>query len=73
MAGVPHELMARLHAANEEFHRARMAAEAGLKAAENPHRADLAQALRAAEAELEAVTKEIDTCLAKQKPAQSRE
>jgi hypothetical protein len=63
MAGIPDELMRRLHDATQRFHEARMRAEGGLGKVSREQRDVHASTLRAAEKELEDVTREINTFL----------
>jgi len=69
MPAVPDDLMARLRAANEQFHQAASRAD-GLDQMDTTQRAALAASLRAAEKELEDVTREIDAVLAPPPPNQ---
>ena len=62
MPGVPENLMKRLHAANEQFREARQRLE-DVGEMDMAQRQSLAASLRAAEKEVEDVTREIDACL----------
>jgi len=59
---IPESMMARLHQANEQFHQARLYLDEIDSMDRNQRRA-VAAKLRAAEKELEDVTREIDTLL----------
>jgi hypothetical protein len=67
MPAVPEDLMARLRAANEQFHQAAQRAD-GLDQMDTAQRGSLAASLRAAEKELEDVTREIAAFLAPPPP-----
>jgi hypothetical protein len=67
MPPVPEKLMQRLHEANEQIHRAKTQLDAVDLNTEDS--AQVAKALRAAEKEVEDVTREIDALLPKDKPA----
>ena len=62
MATVPDNLMARLHEANQQFHRARQRANE-LDQMDSRERQSLAAALRAAEKEVEDAEREINAFL----------
>ena len=62
MLTVPDDVMERLHQANEDFHQARLRLDAATDVAPR-QRAEIANALRTAESNLEEITKEIDTLL----------
>ena len=62
MLTVPDQVMARLHQANEDFHQARLRLDGASDLAPD-QRAEIANALRTAESNLEEITKEIDTLL----------
>ena len=64
---VPEHVMERLHQANEDFHQARLRLDAATDVAPR-QRAEIATALRTAEANLEEVTKEIDALLKPKTP-----
>ena len=68
MLTVPDDVMERLHQANEDFHQARLRLDAATELAPG-QRTEIANALRTAEANLEQITKEIDTLL---KPKNSK-
>ena len=70
MPAVPEDLMERLRAANEQFHEAARRADS-LDQMDTAQRAAMAAALRAAEKELEDVTREIDAFLAPPPPSGS--
>ena len=59
MPTIPDEVMARLHRANEEFHDARLRLNV-IDSMDRGQRREVAAALRAAERELEDVTRVID-------------
>jgi exonuclease VII small subunit len=62
MPAIPENLMARLHQANEHFHQARLRLDAVDQMNQDQKR-DVAAALRAAEKELEDVTREVSSLL----------
>jgi len=62
MAAIPESVMARLHQANEQFHHARLYLNE-IDKMDRSQRREVAAKLRAAEKELEDVTREIDTLL----------
>jgi hypothetical protein len=62
MPAIPEDVMARLHRANEGFHHARLRLN-DVDSMDRAQQRAVAAALRAAEKELEEVTREIDTLL----------